>query len=167
MARLHTESFESFLAQTQILSQRERSLPRHTLGHRERRLPNHTMDHTDRYLLHPQLQESGIPCASAALESIACDTSNPGKRARGLQSPDTEPPWRIRPGRSEEGVVVRRNLLSRRCHLVKLGRTRFVFGKHYVDLRVGRNGNDHAAIGIEAHYLGVTRSADILSQPFA
>lgn len=48
---------------------------------------------------------------------------------------------------------------------MKLGGGLFVLGEHDVDLRVGGNGDDYAAIGIEAHDLGVARSADVLGQP--
>jgi hypothetical protein len=63
--------------------------------------------------------------------------------------------------------VVRRvgNLLNRWADLVKLGRRLFVFGKHDVDLRVGRNGDYHTAVGIEAHHLRVSGRADILGKP--
>src|SRR5579863_6954451 len=63
--------------------------------------------------------------------------------------------------------VVRRvgNLLNRWADLVKLGRRSFVFGKHDVDLRVGRNGDYQTAVGIEAHHLRVSGRADILSKP--
>ena len=78
--------------------------------------------------------------------------------------PHTKTPWHVGQGEEMRREVCER-LLGRWAHLVKLGRRSFVFGEHDVDLRVGRNGNDHTAVGIEAHHLGVARRADILGQP--
>ena len=41
-----------------------------------------------------------------------------------------------------------------------------MFGEHYVYLRIRGHGDDHTAIGIQAHDLRITSRADILSQPF-
>ena len=63
----------------------------------------------------------------------------------------------LEPGREKE-VCGCRGLLNRgRCR-VKLGGGLFVLSEHDVDLlRVGGNGDDYAAVGIEAHDLGVAR----------
>jgi hypothetical protein len=97
MAQFHTESSESFLAQTQIESRGAIFAQAH-FGASGAEI---AQPHDGSYgpIFAPlAIAGSGIPCASAALESIACDTSNPGTRARGLQSPDTEPPWRRHQG---------------------------------------------------------------------
>jgi hypothetical protein len=114
-------------------------LPRPTLGHRERRLPNHTIGHTDRYLLHPRLQHREYRARQQHWKTDWQDASTRVRERRAIRSPGTEPPWRRDQGDEKKGIVARRDLLSRRHHLVKLGRARFAVRKHDVDLRVGGN----------------------------
>ena len=108
------------------------------LGHWERRLLNRTLGQADRSL--------------------------PGHAVRGARSPYTRTPWRSGQG-EEKRRVGRRDLLNRGGCRVELGGGLFVLSEHDVDLRVGGNGDDYAAVGIEAHDLRVTRGADVLGQP--
>ena len=58
---------------------------------------------------------------------------------------------------AEREYLIRGNLLGRSAYSVKVRGTMFVLGEHYVDLRIGRNGDDHAAVGIETHDFGIAR----------
>ena len=67
---------------------------------------------------------------------------------------------------AEREYLIRGNLLGRSDYFVKLGGALFVLGEHHVDLRIGGNGDDNAAVGIEAHDFGIASCADVLGQPF-
>lgn len=41
-----------------------------------------------------------------------------------------------------------------------------VLGEHDVDLGVGRNGNDDAAVRVESHDLGVAGGPDVFGESF-
>ena len=59
-------------------------------------------------------------------------------------------PWRNGQGKCRSEMLCG-DLLGGGNYLVKLSRGLLVLGEHDVDLRVGRNGNYYAAIGIEVH----------------
>jgi hypothetical protein len=61
----------------------------------------------------------------------------------------------------------RERLGIRRSQLVQRRRTRFVLRKDDVDLRIGRDGYHHAAVGGQAHDLGITRITNILAHSFS
>jgi hypothetical protein len=66
---------------------------------------------------------------------------------------------------AERECLIRGNLLGRSDYFVKFGRALLVLGEHDVDLRIGRNGDDHTAVGIEAHHFGITSCADVFGEP--
>ncbi len=68
------------------------------------------------------------------------------------------------PGQREESCLAG-SLLSRGYDFVKLGGALLVLGENDVVLCIGGNGDDHTAVGIEAHGFGVTSCADVLGEP--
>jgi hypothetical protein len=69
---------------------------------------------------------------------------------RYTESPNKKKPWRNSQGKGWSESLCGA-LLDGGNYLVELSRGLHVLGEHDIDLRVGRHGDHHAAVGVEVH----------------
>jgi hypothetical protein len=73
-----------------------------------------------------------------------------GRPPRHTRSPNEKKPWHNSQGEFRSEIVCGA-LLGGGNYLVELSKALLVLSEHDIDFRVGRNGNHHAAVGVEIH----------------